>query len=160
MNKIEEFFSEYKNTITVISGILIVVGFFIGAANYISNEIEKKITDQTYISKLARVLRPFVIYKIIDKKAVMQYDHGGERYIENFEVQIKKERDLESIIITTKEFLQNPPILIYIGYDNYAYNSERIGTYKWKFNLSSYNVVIFGGDSEKVDPIFIVEILN
>lgn len=160
MNKIEKFFSEYKNTITVISGILIVVTFFIGAANYISNEIEKKITDQSYISKLARVLRPFVIYRIIDKKAVMQYDHGGERYIDNFEIQKKKNGDLESIIITTKEFLQNPPILIYIGYDNYAYSSERIETYKWKFKLSSYAVIAAPSRSEKVEPIFIVEILN
>lgn len=155
MNKTEQFFSEYKNTITVISGILIVIGFFIGADNYISNEIEKKITDETYINKLAHVLRPFVIF---DKKGVIQYDHGGERYIEKIEVQKKKDGDFESIIITTKEFLQNPPILIYIGYDNYAYTSERIDTYKWKFKLSSLDMLIMGGNSEKLDPIFIVEI--
>lgn len=155
MNKIEKFFSEYKNTITVISGILIVIGFFIGADNYISNEIEKKITDETYINKLARVLRPFVIF---DKKGVIQYDHGGERYIEKIEVQKKKDGGFESIIITTKEFLQNPPILIYIGYDNYAYTSERIDTYKWKFKLSSLDMLIMGGNSEKLDPIFILEI--
>jgi len=155
MNKTEQFFSEYKNTITVISGILIVIGFFIGADNYISNEIEKKITDETYINKLAHVLRPFVIF---DKKGVIQYDHGGERYIEKIEVQKKKDGDFESIIITTKEFLQNPPILIYIGYDNYAYYSERIDTYKWKFKLSSLDMLIMGENSEKLDPIFILEI--
>ena len=155
MNKVEQFFSEYKNTITVISGILIVIGFFIGADNYISNKIEKKITDESYINKLARVLRPFVIF---DKKGVIQYDHGGERYIEKIEVQKKKDGDFESIIITTKEFLQNPPILIYIGYDNYAYNSERIDTYKWKFKLSSLDMLVLSGNSEKIDPIFMVEI--
>lgn len=155
MNKIEQFFSEYKNTITVISGIMIVITFFIVADNYISNKIEKKITDETYINKLARVLRPFVIF---DKKGVIQYDHGGERYIEKIDVQEKKDGDLESIIITTKEFLQNPPILLYIGYDNYAYDSERIDTYKWKFKLSSLNLLIMEGNSEKLDPIFIVEI--
>lgn len=155
MNRIEQFFTEYKNTITVISGILIVITFFIGAANYISNEIEKKITDETYINKLARVLRPFAIF---DKKGVIQYDHGGGRYIEKIEVQERKDGDLESIIITTKEFLQNPPILLYIGYVNYAYASERIDTYKWKFKLSSLEFIISSRKSEKFDPIFIVEI--
>jgi hypothetical protein len=156
MNKIEKFFSEYKNTITIISGILIVIGFFIAADNYIGNEIEKKITDETYINKLAHVLRPFSIF---DKKGVIQYDHGGERYIENIDIQKKDDGDFQSIIITTKEFLQNPPILIYIGYDNYAYTSERVDTYKWKFNLSSLDVLILSGEnSDKFDPIFIVEI--
>ena len=157
MNKIERFFSEYKNTITIISGILIVIGFFICADNYISNEIEKKITDETYINKLARVLRPFVIF---DKKGVIQYDHGGEHYIEKIDIQKKEDGDFESIIITTKEFLQNPPILIYIGYDNYAYTSERIDTYKWKFKLSTLDMLAIGGgkNSEKLDPIFIMEI--
>jgi len=157
MNKIERFFSDYKNTITVISGILIVVGFFIGADNYISDKIDEKITDESYINKLAQVLRPFAIF---DKKGTIQYDHGGERYIEKINVNIKKDGDFDSIVITTKEFLQNPPILIYIGYDNYAYSSERIDTYKWKFKLSSLDFLIFSGKdkSEKIDPVFIVEI--
>ena len=157
MNKIEKFFGDYKNTLTVVSGILIVVGFFIGADNYISNEIEKKITDESYIRNLAIVLRPFAIF---NKRGVIQYDHGGVRYIEKIEVQQKKDGDFESIIITTKGFLQNPPILQYIGYDNYAYTSERIDTYKWKFKLSSPSVLIMADKYEKMDPIFIVEIIN
>ncbi len=155
MNKIEQFFSEYKNTITVISGILIVISFFIAADNYINNAIEKKITDETYINRLARVLRPFAIF---DKEGVIQYDHGGERYIEDIDPQKNKDGEFESIIITTKEFLQNPPILIYIGYDNYAYTSERIDTYKWKFKLSILHTISAPLKSEKLDPIFIVEI--
>jgi len=155
VNKIEQFFSEYKNTITVISGILIVIGFFIAADNYINNAIEKKITDETYINRLARVLRPFAIF---DKEGVIQYDHGGERYIEDIDPQKNKDGEFESIIITTKEFLQNPPILIYIGYDNYAYVSERIDTYKWKFKLSILPTISAPLKSEKLDPIFIVEI--
>jgi hypothetical protein len=157
MNKIEKFFSEYKNTITIISGILIVIGFFIGADNYIGNEIEKKITDETYISKLARILRPFAIF---DKRGVIQYDHGAERYIDKIEIQEKKDGNLESIIITTKEFLQNSPILLYLGYDNYAYTSERVDTYKWKFKLSSMTLVADSTPYEKIEPVFIVEIMR
>jgi hypothetical protein len=104
---------------------------------------------------LARVLRPFAIF---DKAGVIQYDHGGERYIEKIDVQMKKDGDFESIVITTREFIQNPPILIYIGYDNYAYTSKRVGTYKWKFELSSLDVILFEGNKEKIDPMFIVEI--
>ena len=155
MNKIEKFFTDYKNTITVISGILIVIGFFITADNYISNEIERKITDETYLNKLAKVLRPFSIF---NKKGVIHYDHGGERFIKNIDVQEKKDGDIESITITTNEFLQNPPLLIYIGYDNYAYTSERVDTYQWKFKLSSQDFLLMERNPDKLDPIFIVEI--
>ena len=156
MNKIEKFFTDFKNTITTILGLLIVVGFFFTAHNYISNEIERKITDDSYISKLARVLRPFSIF---NKDGVIQYDHGGERYIDKIDVQKDKDGDIESIILTTRGFIQNPPILFFIGYVNYAYTSERIDTYKWKFKLSSMPFATFGSSKmEKLDPIFIVEI--
>ena len=155
MNKIENFFTEYKNTITVISAIIAVITFFIVADNYISDKIEEKITDETYISRLARILRPFAIF---DKNGVIKYDHGGVRFIEKIVVDQQNDGDIKSITITTKEFLQNPPILIYIGYDNYAYASERVSTYEWKFKLSSLSLLIMGENAEKIDPIFIVEI--
>lgn len=62
MNKIEKFFTDYKNTITIISGVIIVVTFFIGADNYISGKIEEKLTDEAYINSLAKTLRPFAIF--------------------------------------------------------------------------------------------------
>jgi len=157
MKKIEQFFSEYKNTITIISGMLIVITFFIAADDYIGEKIDDKIRDESYIGQLSHVLRPFAIF---DKKGIIQYDHGGEQYIENIEVNIENHGDFESIVITTKKFLQNPPILIYIGYDKYAYTSKRVETYKWEFELSSLDFLMLEGEKKKIDPIFIVEIIK
>ncbi len=155
MNKIEKFFSEFNNTIKFFLGLIAVIGFLFVADNYISDKIDEKITDGTYINNLAHVLRPFSIF---DKRGIIKYDHGGERYIEKIDVNQKKDGDFESVIITTKVYLQNPPILTYIGYDNYAYTSEKIDTYQWKFKLRSRSLIMSDNKEEKIEPIFIVEI--
>ena len=67
MNKVENFFAEYKNTITVVSGLIIVVSFFFVADDYINNQIEQKITDESYIKNLSTVLRPFSIFNEEEK---------------------------------------------------------------------------------------------
>ncbi len=108
-NNIERFFSDYKSTITVISGFLIVVTFFITADDYINTRIEEKITDETYINNLALVLRPFALF---DQKGVIQYDHGAVRYIKEIDIEEKGYR-VKSVVITTREYLKNPPILQY-----------------------------------------------
>ncbi|MCB2168873.1 MAG: hypothetical protein KQI78_14530 [Deltaproteobacteria bacterium] len=156
MNKIEFFFSEYKNTITIILGLVIIIGFFIAADSYIGDKIEEKITDETYINKLARVLRPFAIF---NEQGIVTYDHGAERYIQNIAVNKTQGGDFESVTITTNVFLQTPPILSYIDVTNYAYSHERIGTYKWIFKFI-YPAIRWGSSSEskKVEPIFIIEI--
>ena len=155
MIKVEEILKDFKYTITFFLGAIAVITFYIGADNYINNQIENKITDETYINKLAHVLRPFSIF---DKEGIITYDHGGERFIKNIAVKKKKNGDFESVIITTNVYLQNAPILTYIGYENYAYASKRIDTYQWKFKLSSHDVLMAEGNYEKVEPIFIVEI--
>jgi hypothetical protein len=156
MNKIEHFFTEYKNTITVLSGLVIVLSFFMAATNYINSEIEKKITDETYINKLSKTLRPFAIF---DLNGAIQYDHGAEKYIEKIEIKKKENGDISTIKIITRVFLQNPPILNYTGYENYAYVSKKIDTYVWLFTLSSQTLLL-GGSNEKFDPIVMIEILK
>lgn len=155
INSIERFFRDFKETITIAMGILIVITFFFGAANYVDNEIEKKITDETYLNRLAKILRPFAIF---NKDGAIQYDHGAERYIQKIDVKSKKDGDYESIIITTKIFLQNAPLLLYYGYDNYAINCKRIDTNKWLFELSSPNLIAWGDKYQKIDPVFMIEI--
>jgi hypothetical protein len=155
MKKIEEILSEFKNTFQFVLAIIAIITFYFAASNYISNRIDEKITDKTYINNLAKVLRPFSIF---DEKGIIKYDHGGERYIKNIAVKQKKNGDFESVIITTKVYLQNPPILTYIGYDNYAYASEKIDTYQWKFNLRSRTLIMADEKQEKIEPIFIVEV--
>jgi len=157
MNKIESFFTEYKNTITVISGLLIVLSFFMVATNYINNEIENKITDETYINKLSKILRPFAIFDI---NGVIQYDHGAENYIENIEVTKQDNGDISAIKVSSKVFLQTPPITNYTGHENYAYVSERIDTHIWLFNMSSVSVTMNPKKTEKYAPILMIEILK
>jgi len=156
LNRIERFFTDYKNTITIISGLFIVVTFFIAADNYINNKVEEKITDTAYIHKLAKVLRPFSIFDI---QGTITYDHGGENFIEKITVEKEKD-DIKRITIQTKKYLQNPPVLIYVGHDNYAYISKRVNTNMWEYNLSSYNLLIDGTTGGKIEPFFIIEIMQ
>ncbi|MBU0965224.1 MAG: hypothetical protein KKA54_02475 [Proteobacteria bacterium] len=158
MNKIESFFTEYKNTITILSGLFVVCGFFIAATDYINSQIEKKITEDTYINKLSKELRPFSIF---DVNGVMQYDHGGEKYIEKMEVVHGSQDDIKSVKIYSKIFLQNAPILNYTGLDTYAYKSHRVDTHVWEYKFGSYDLLTMNPkDFEKMEPILMVEILK
>lgn len=158
MNKIESFFAEYKNTITIISGLFIVCSFFIAATDYINSRIEKKITDETYINKLSEELRPFSVF---DVKGVMQYDHGGEKYLKKIEVIGEKLGEIKSVRIHTKTFLQNAPILNYTGMKTYAVKSHRVDSYIWEYKFGGYDLVTFNSkDLELLEPIILIEILK
>lgn len=158
MNKIESFFTEYKNTITILSGLFIVCGFFIAATDYINSQIEKKITEDTYISKLSKELRPFSIFNI---NGVMQYDHGGEKYIKNLEVISGNKNEIKSVRIHSKVFLQTAPILNYTGMDTYAVKSNRVDTYTWEYKFGGYELLTMNSkDLEVMEPILMVEILK
>jgi len=136
----------------LVLAVIAIITFYFTGSSYISNKIDEKITDNTYINNLAKVLRP---YSIFDKDGTITYDHGGERYIKNIETIKNEKGEFESVIITTKDYLQNPPILTYIGYDNYAYSTEKIDTYKWKFNLRSLSLIMADEKVEKIEPILV-----
>ncbi len=106
MNKIEKFFSDYKNTITILSGFFVVITFFISADGYINRQIESKITDATYINKLSKTLRPFSIF---NQDGVIIYDHGGENFIKKIHVSKNVNGEFNKIIIKTKIFFAKPP---------------------------------------------------
>ncbi len=158
MNAIESFFTDYKNTITILSGLFIVCGFFFTAADYINSQIEKKITEDTYISKLSKELRPFSIFNI---KGVMQYDHGGEKYIKKIEVVTGNQKEIKLVRLHSKVFLQTAPILNYTGMDTYAVKSNRLDTNIWEYKFGSHDLLTMNPkDLEVMEPIFMIEILK
>lgn len=155
MNKIEKFFTEFKNTITVIAGLLIVVGFWISAANYIDDKIEKKITDERYIKNLAQVLRPFAIF---DEKGVIKYDHGALNYIKD----IKTDCNIgeKVIIVTTTKYLKTAPLIAYYGPFGMSFNSEQVDTYRWIFKVvRPLTTGIWSDEAKNSKPFYIIEII-
>jgi len=155
-NKIEDFFASYQNTIKVLSGLIIALTFLITADNYINNQIEDKITDETYMDKLSKVLRPFSIFDI---NGTIIYDHGGESFIQEITVQKNSNREIKHINIKTKSFLQTAPILIYVGYGNYAYTSKKTSTYMWEYDLASYSVLTPPSATSQLSQFFMVEVV-
>lgn len=140
----------------MLSALIMVVGFFIAADGYINNQIENKITDETYIRKLSKTLRPFAIF---NEQGVITFDHGGEAYIKTISVKKKPDGSLDSIEIETKGYLQNAPILIYLSNEDYSYQSNRTGTYVWSFSMIHLNTVTSDADSP-APPSFLIEIMQ
>ena len=140
------------------SGAIVLITFLIVADGYISNKIDEKITNDTYVNELAKVLRPF---SIADGKGVITYDHGAEKYIEKIVPSKNKHGDFESVTITTKIFLKEAPLVNIIDANNYLYRSERIGTYTWKINAGSASAVMdVSAITKTFQPIIVIEILK
>jgi len=154
---IEKFFSKYKNTLSIVSGLIILVTFFITADDYINNQIENKITDESYINKLSKTLRPFSIF---NEEGAVSYDHGGLKYIKNITFSKNKHGNIDKILLDTSVFLQAAPIISYVGSDNYSFKSTRINTYRWEYKVGSYNVFTDESATEQYDSIWIIEILK
>ncbi len=158
MKTLEKLLSDYHNLIKFISGTIILITFLIVADNYISDKIDEKITDDTYISELAKILRPFLI---ADEKGTITYDHGGEKYVEKIVPSKNKHGDFESVTITTKIFLKEAPLVNIIDTNNYLYRNERISTYEWKIHAGSASAIMDSyGTTENFHPIMVIEILK
>jgi len=154
MSKLNDFIANNSNIFKLIGFIAAIVGIFFTVDGYIDTKIERKITDTTYINKLAKQLRPFLIF---DENGVVQYDHGAENKIKYINVDLEK----KSIVIETSEYMQLAPFIFAVGAETYSFESERIGTKKWKYTMLYYVALATEGGSKKEPKTnYILEILS
>ena len=158
MNKAEQFINEYWNIIKFVSLIASIVAVFLMFDTYLSNKIQDQITDDSYISSLSKSLRPFLVF---NEYGITEYDHGAKSQIEVIEIDLKK----QFLIITTKSYLQNAPLISSIGANQYSYITERISDNKWKYTLLSTMQQTFKDDRLTDQPsktynLFVLEILK
>lgn len=152
MSKLNDFIENNSNIFKLVGFIVTIVTIFVTADGYIDTKIERKITDTSYISKISKQLRPFLIF---DGNGVVQYDHGAENKIKAINVDLTK----NIIEIETCEFMQLAPFIFSVGASTYSLKPKRKGNRKWEYAMLYYNSFYDGGSKEKPETTYVLEIL-
>jgi hypothetical protein len=160
LNKVENFFTEYWNTLKFLTVVGTVILAFFALDQYLDDKIENKITDDTYIGELSRTLRPFLVF---DNDGIIKYDHGALTFIDSIRVKHTTDRWADTINIYTKSLLQEAPLLQFIGAYLYSYEVTRTSNFCWTFDMrpSTYLGLAHPEKNKPIlDDFFTLEILR
>ena len=100
------------NTLTIVVGLFTIIGVmitvFLHLSNTINSRIEEKIRDPNFIKKVALEIQlPFLIF---DENEHIIYDNNAYNLLNSIKV-TKDKKDIVSITILPKTFMQIPPII-------------------------------------------------
>ena len=128
--------------ITLLVIILITIttlGTLYGLSIYIDNRITKIVTSREFIDKLAKNVRPYVIFDI---NGSILFDAGGMQYLEDVKIEPVQEASdtgqypnyAKRIIVSPRENLSYPPIVTALAMHYFIKPSIKRGKkYQWVY---------------------------
>ena len=154
-----------ENIKSLISFFSIIIGIIVALIvfdTYIYDRIDKKINDESYLSKISKTMRPYLIF---DENEKYIYDHGALDHIENIEIVKHTDKDeilVEKIILTLKKYYQTAPLIECIGPLSYSFKSEKGSKTTWIYIPTSSGLMLWPEeeDDEQDPSIFKIEILR
>ena len=153
MNKLEKFISENCNTLKFVAMVIAFVGVWLTFDNYINNQIENKINDNSYIETLSKALRPFCVF---NESGIIVYDHGAEEFIKDISLN-KKEG---TITIEFYHFFQHAPLLITVGANQYSYEAVKKNNKTFIYKLSAPSALLLSRSKKVAGNKYVLEILK
>jgi hypothetical protein len=160
MKWLEHVLTEYKNTIKFLTVLGTIVIVYFGVDQYLDSKIENKITDDSYIAQLSKTLRPFLVF---NNDGVVIYDHGGLNFIDSIKINHSDNRWADTIFIFSKSYLQEAPLIQFIGAYLYSYEAKRISNFCWAYDMRpSVYLSLEKSDVDRptLDNIFTLEVLK
>jgi hypothetical protein len=115
--------------------IIAILGGAYGLALYIDSVVDKRLKDREVIEKLAKIIRPSVIF---DSNEVILADLGATEYIESIKIvryEDKEKKVPVSIEVKCKKFLHLAPLLTSIDQYTFIETVERGPRFMWIFTL-------------------------
>jgi hypothetical protein len=101
--------------------------------------IEKKISDESFLKKVASRVRPSVIF---DHKGSILIDQGGMAYLDNIEVTCPEREDRalfpEKIVVRPLRHLDHAPILTTLESDGFNQEATRGPKHDWIYTLDYF----------------------
>ena len=139
---------------TVVGVLIAAIGTIIAIVTGVTSDINKRIEAQLrnpeFVKKVAEQVRlPFIIF---DENNTELVNSGGEDYVVNFKVNVDDDGEFKDIMVTTKVFLNIPPMLQNLDGKIQFYNPERIGQRDWKFRAFYHRYVIDEYNANKKPP--------
>lgn len=121
------------DTWTIVIGIFTIIGVIVTIAlllmGSIDRKIEEKLREPSFIKKLADEVRlPFLIF---DENNKILADYGAYQYLNKIDVLRNEKRELTSIRITPKQFMNAAPIIENINGDLDFSEPERAEEIDW-----------------------------
>jgi hypothetical protein len=110
-----------------------VIGIYVFLSNSINSRIEEKINDPNFVKKVASEIRlPFLI---IDESEHIIHDDNAFNLLNSIKVE-KEKKEVVSITISPKAFMQIPPIIENMN-SNLVFNEpERVNQIDWRFKVN------------------------
>jgi hypothetical protein len=117
-----------------------VVAAIYGLSAWIDYRVEALISDDRFVQKLSRNLRPFVIF---DSRSSIIYDQGAMDQIDRIQVDTSRSEGnlvVRRIIVSPKHFLLSPPLLDCIDLTLNIYQPTRGQKFDWVYNLAEETI--------------------
>jgi hypothetical protein len=109
-NWLRSFLGSLNRTSTATGAVLVVAAALWGGYEIVDHLVESKISDEAYMSQLAKRLRPNLVF---DASGSVLSDRGALELVEPPKVESIEEGDAEALRVTIRprEFLALPPVL-------------------------------------------------
>jgi hypothetical protein len=118
----------WQTVIILATGLVAIYGF----SSFIDSRIEKAVTSSEFMNKVAKRVRPSVIF---DDKGTIYYDSGAMQFLEDLKVNFKPTATNQIgdfiIEVIPKEHLAYPPLLEAVTDNDIFYESKRGEKHKW-----------------------------
>ncbi|MFT5699789.1 MAG: hypothetical protein ACI8ZB_002655 [Desulforhopalus sp.] len=118
----------------LVSAAILLFGGYHGLNSYVDNKIQKRVDNPEYIQKLARSVRPSLLF---DEGGSIVADMGAVSLVKKISVTKDYEEGLE-IVITPHGYLAVEPVLESLD-GRYMIQVERGEMFVWKYHLHLYD---------------------
>ena len=140
--------------IVVITITLTIIGTLYGLSIYIDNRITKIVTSREFSDKLAKDVRPYIIFDI---NGSILFDGGGMQYLEDVTIEPVQEASdtgkyphyAKRIIVSPRENLSYPPIVTALTMHYFIKSNIKRGKkYQWIYDCVRHIVSKDGSTHE------------
>src|SRR4030042_3709282 len=121
----------------VVGTIIFLFAAYHGLNSYIDLRIDSKIYNADFLKKLARSVRPSLVF---DEKGSILADMGAVAFVTNISVS-KGPKDSLKITVSPVEYLGMEPVLEALD-DQYTIRAERGQKFDWVFHLAGIQTLV------------------
>ena len=131
MNRIGKF---ARQSVAFFTGLAAIIGAIYGFGAYIDWRVEKHVSSDLFLKRLADVVRPSCVF---DQQGAILVDMGAMNFIDSIDVAPLPEYDLPpKIVVHPKRYLANAPILTTLDPFSISVSAERGPKFDWIYTLS------------------------
>ena len=139
----------------VVGTIIFLVAAYHGLNSYIDSRIDSKIHNADFLKKLARSVRPSLVF---DEKGSILADMGAVPFVTNISVS-KGPKDSLKITVSPVEYLGMEPVLEALD-DQYTIRAERGQKFDWVFHLAGIQTLVLQSSPKRDRSRFRLEIIR